>query len=509
MKKLYILFAFLIFANPSYSVSRFVTILKEIDKFEHFEHEANCQTIKEGEKFENLGNKEKNEYLNLKEKKIKKDGSFNKQMNEFIESLRNYADKLIKNEISGCDFLKYLLKTRLKSFVCKPAYLLENTQSLFDPTLPVPFNGFVFNAWTKLYRCEEYRKLNKIASKVNNNRYELVVILIKKTFQSLSIEELDEEAIKFLRASPSIFDLLQNKTLSLGNYDEAGGYIRVQTYMQHFTIGINDAIKKIQNKENCPSWNKIKNMTDLYLYESHFIPKTKFIQFKGLGTPEGSGIVLKLTDYETDECQDDLPYPDFLKIQPEHPFLESESFFDTLDFDQFSDEVDMPEEIELRPTDNINNNIIITEHTNSSDEQLENIIDHSEPTVNNDIISDNTKNQIADNDYLLPSGIRKFHNLMPEAPYSPLNLKKKDQKFVDSIFNSKTSHTISYGEFKKFWNKMSGQIIEDTGSSHKQLIGPNGDALYGVSAHNDAHTYGKKTIKYFRAALYYIGCRPS
>jgi hypothetical protein len=302
--------------------------------------------------------------------------------------------------------------------------------------------------------------------------------------------------------------VLQNKTFNLNHPDEFGGYIRIQTYVNYYHIDIETAIKKIKENIKCPSWEKQKKSCDLYLYESHFIPKTKFIESKMLGA-NGSGMNYMLTDYENGEC-DDLPYPDFLKVQPERIFIEFPHFFDIFDFNLFSDEINTQEKTILTQAENNNDNTIIVEQTDNSEKKSENIIDNAEPTTSNDIISDDTKNEIADDkDYLAPSGIGKFHNLMPEAPYPSLILKKKDQRFINKIFNSKTSHTISYGEFRAFWQKMNGTVIEATGSSHKQLIGPNSDPLYGVSSHNDADTYGKKMIKYFRTALYYIGCRPN
>jgi hypothetical protein len=383
-------------------------------------------------------------------------------------------------------------------------YSYKATETLLTTNVALPPQDIeLFNQCN--HHDIEYSTLTRIT---NIERYQLIVSLIKKLFQILTIDELTQKSINLLCASPALWDILQNKTTNLGHEDQSGGYIKVKVYMDYFKCDMAQALLKIIHRTHCPKWEKNKKNYDVYLYESHFIPKKKFVESKILGA-NGRGMFFTLTDYENGEC-DDLPYPDFLKTQPEHTFLESESFFDTFDFDLLSDEVDIPPETTLLSAKNIDNNTNNTQQIDTLEEKQENIIDHSEPAINNDIIFDKIQNKIADDkDYLAPSGIRKFHNLMPETPYPALSLKKKDQKFVDRIFNSKTSHTISFGEFKNFWKKMDGQIIEETGSSHKQLIGPSGDPLYGVSAHNDAHTYGKNTIKYFRAALYYIGCRPN
>ncbi|MDP3532682.1 MAG: hypothetical protein Q8S31_05275 [Alphaproteobacteria bacterium] len=497
MNKLYILFALILFASTTYGVSRFDPILKEIIKYQEFEIEAKeyRHQLLNKKKVTNLDTKET--IYNLKEKNELKENDDD----IFIEKLYFFAKESIKNDDSAINFFEFLLENRLEKFIY---YSYKATETLLTTNVALPPQDIeLFNQCN--HHDIEYSTLTRIT---NIERYQLIVSLIKKLFQILSIDELTKKSINLLCASPALWDILQNKTTNLGHEDQSGGYIKVKVYMEYFKCDMAQALLKIMHRTRCPKWEKNKKNYDVYLYESHFIPKKKFIESKLLGA-NGRGMFFTLTDYENGEC-DDLPYPDFLKTQPEHPFLESESFFDTFDFNLLSDEVDIPAKIKLSPTEHICNNTNNIQPIDTLPEKSENIIDHSEPIIDNEIILDNKKIDIIDDeDYLPPSGIRKFHNLMPEAPYPPINLKKKDQRFIDTIFNSKTSHTISYGEFKKFWNKMSCQIIENTGSSHKQLIGPNGDALYGVSAHNDAHTYGKNTIKYFRAALYYIGCRPS
>lgn len=114
-----------------------------------------------------------------------------------------------------------------------------------------------------------------------------------------------------------------------------------------------------------------------------------------------------------------------------------------------------------------------------------------------------------DEDFLYPAGVRKFHNLIPDSNYEKLNLNNKRQKIINKIFDPKASTKISYKEFKNLWISLGCTIIENRKTSHKQLIGPQKEPLFGIYAHGDSQTYGKNTIKYFRAALYYIGARAS
>lgn len=503
MKNIYILLTLLFVSNNAFSTSSFDPVLKEIVKFQEFQAEMN-------ERYEKILSNKKFVTIQMK-------NTFYKQHNKNKKSLENFINKLYQSNkcISKNEFLQFLLEIRMQ-------ILLHRTENIEQKNLinvTPPLNEELFNSWMNKFdektnnEIKDNLELNTFAKENNIKRYQFIVSLIKKTFQILSIDELDKQTIQLLRASPSLWPILQNETFNLGNHDESAGYIRIQTYMKKFGIGFSDAIRQIRLNVTCPSWEKQKELYDLYWYESHFIEKERFIESKSLGAKNRHtkiGITCRITDYEAGECND-LPYPDFLKMQYERPFIESERFFDTVDFGVFSDEVEPVEEIITPPSQNTIDAIDAPVLQDKS-ENIVDILDLapskliSNNIINDEIVSDNI---ISDSDYLAPSGIRKFHNLMPDAPYPLLDLKKKDQKFVDKIFNSKTSHTISYGEFRKFWQKMGGNIIEDTGSSHKQLIGPKGDSLYGVAAHNDAQTYGKNTIKYFRAALYYIGCRPN
>ncbi|MDZ4323396.1 MAG: hypothetical protein U1A05_04850 [Alphaproteobacteria bacterium] len=88
-------------------------------------------------------------------------------------------------------------------------------------------------------------------------------------------------------------------------------------------------------------------------------------------------------------------------------------------------------------------------------------------------------------------------------------MKKKDQNFIDSIFDAREFKKITYGDFETFWVKQGGKIEGSHGGSHRLLVGPKRDSLSGTYTHGKGQTYTPKTIKYLRAALWYIGCRPS
>jgi len=98
---------------------------------------------------------------------------------------------------------------------------------------------------------------------------------------------------------------------------------------------------------------------------------------------------------------------------------------------------------------------------------------------------------------------------MPKTSYPIKQLLNEDQKFIDVIFDERRFAKITYKKFQRFWEKQKGRIAASHGGSHRLLIAPNGESLFGTYAHGGGQKYTHKTIKYLRAALWYIGCRPS
>jgi hypothetical protein len=118
------------------------------------------------------------------------------------------------------------------------------------------------------------------------------------------------------------------------------------------------------------------------------------------------------------------------------------------------------------------------------------------------------------NDYVRPSGMRRFHvnsYRKMEVQAEPKGILKGTHLATrDEIFHPKQFKNVNFGQFKSLWKHVAGEksVIESTGSSHKKLIGPNGE-VFGTFAHGDAMTYGPRTIKYIRDALIQIGYGPS
>ncbi len=472
-----IILVFLFMSLSLHAAPRFDFILKEIIKFQEFRQEFH-ETFKLKLKLKEY---EKNGLILSANDAIKLSKSVDNTVaagEKFIDTLYEKAQNISHDSSKAVSLLEFLLEERF-DLLFETA---KNAESLSNSPIYIPIQDS--SLCEQYYGDKDKSEFNQYVKENNIYFYQFKVLLIKKIFQSLQINEFSKNAIKLLRASVQLVDLLTNKTQELGFADNCGGYLKCMIYSNDFKMSSKHAAVAIRNGVKSKTWEKNKKLYDIYWYETHFIAKERINLFKGLGVPKGHGIKYYTTDYEEGLEKDDLPFPDYLKEPIERPFVESESFFATVKFEDFEDDIDILQE----------SNLPIEEQ-------------HAEVAVTNDALKDSEKQD--KEDFLYPAGVRKFHDLTPYSPYEKLNLKNKQQNLIDKIFDSKAFSTVSYGEFKKLWKSLGGTIIGDRKTAHKQLIGPNKEPLFGVSAHGDSRTYGKNTIKYFRAALYYIGARPS
>jgi hypothetical protein len=113
-------------------------------------------------------------------------------------------------------------------------------------------------------------------------------------------------------------------------------------------------------------------------------------------------------------------------------------------------------------------------------------------------------------DWILPRGLRSFHPKMLEYPYLIHGASNKHlQNIVDQLFDSKQQCKVSFRDFETLWESEKGRIIGNYGGSHKELIAPRGESLFGIFSHKKSQTYGKKYIKYLQTAILYIGLKPN
>ncbi|MBL8676073.1 MAG: hypothetical protein JNJ47_01405, partial [Alphaproteobacteria bacterium] len=271
---------------------------------------------------------------------------------------------------------------------------------------------------------------------------------------------------------------------------------------------------RIEKEIICPLWEQEKYFIDAALYEAHFKKSTYFVPFKGLGCSEAQGIYLKLTPFDCGSWKEDLPYPAFL--QPTNHSAEVEELF-------FPTEPSVFETFPFEKLDDLEEEIFVPsplEEESKSIEGSSRVADISGPSCLSDLpapilssfssipsYSSDLPPPIASSSislppsssgfiipssssyFIMPSGIRKFHELIPSSPYEARELKKKDQSFIDSVFNAREFKNITYGDFETFWIKQGGKVVGSHGGSHRLLVGPKGDSLSGTYTHGRGQTY--------------------
>lgn len=90
-------------------------------------------------------------------------------------------------------------------------------------------------------------------------------------------------------------------------------------------------------------------------------------------------------------------------------------------------------------------------------------------------------------------------------------LHPKDQELIDTIFSHDRFQTLAWGTIRTCWENLNGKNTakQSSGGSHVTLFDKNKKVVGGTFAHNDAQTYGYRSIKFIRDALWAIGCLPT
>ncbi|MDI9636347.1 hypothetical protein QM565_11355 [Geitlerinema splendidum] len=413
------------------------------------------------------------------------------------------GELLLNGKLTADQFFREtLLETRLK-------YLSNRTEraikSCDQKDLLLPSDPYCFEHMKKFQLKSSNAQFNEAATSRNVQRYQFLNLLCSSMFKILRRDELSEKTVKLLRVSPQLWPLLKGETYDLGHPDEAGGFAIVSAYMQHpfkkeeglrpnerRLTSLSRAATRIRRNVHCSLWEKNKSLNDEYLYRTY-------------------SSTLSLPEVELP-----LPYPAFLQPTShsteieEVAFPHEPSFFETFPFEKFDD---TEEEV------SVSNSL---EGQSVSIEGPSIVTDSSGPSCSSDLPPPIASSSISlpppssgfiipssSSDFIMPSGVRKFHDFIPSSPYEVRKLKKKDQSFIESVFDAREFKNITYGDFETFWIKQGGRVVGSHGGSHRLLVGPKGDSLSGTYTHGRGQTYTSKTIKYLRAALWYIGCRPS
>ena len=107
-------------------------------------------------------------------------------------------------------------------------------------------------------------------------------------------------------------------------------------------------------------------------------------------------------------------------------------------------------------------------------------------------------------EFVYPRALRISHDKLIQKSQQPIDVEREADldEFLTRLFNN-DANNISYDEFKKYWERIGGKIQgESNGGSHRHLIAPNGQPLWGIFDHGG---FGKRTCPYLQAAFVWAG----
>lgn len=308
----------------------------------------------------------------------------------------------------------------------------------------------------------------------------------------------------------------------------------------------------------------IRKNIDVEVYKAHFIRTPQLVSLKGLGVPKSHNICIEVTDYEISKWPYLLPEPDFLKSSL--PNKTALSVSKQLPHNKKHTQKKHKSKIRQQQRKKLSS-IVLTEKT---EEEAINIIKPILTTENSpratfqvpitiieQLITDKqeglvevvnpikkreekgkehlTEDEIQqghlkiskritvakhkkfaeqtarpwsfERDWVCPRGLRSFHPQMLSSSYQVHQSCHQD--IVDRLFDHQQQCNVSFHNFKTLWKSEGGMILNGSGGSHRELIGPQKEKLFGLFAHNNGQTYGKDGVKYLQTAVLYIGLRPN
>ena len=108
-------------------------------------------------------------------------------------------------------------------------------------------------------------------------------------------------------------------------------------------------------------------------------------------------------------------------------------------------------------------------------------------------------------------GLWSWYTFLQANAYPVKNFGSQIQKNINDLFCADALVNYCFKDFRILWQHVGGQILEQRGGSHRQLIGPNGEHLFGtwVPHGSDDSAFGIMGIKYLQTAALYVGLRPN
>lgn len=341
------------------------------------------------------------------------------------------------------------------------------------------------------------------------DKYQTFNRVIMGLTEIVDVRALSPLTKQLLRASPTLWSILEKKSEDFGHPDET------------FIVDSNDE-RRMSDWEYFSTHIKKSEEVLAYSYSTFYKSKEP-IQIKM--TPYER----KLDDpkWEHPFASFELPYPDFLKphplpslIQdisiPSFPPLKEEKKKDIIQSKNHGKEEEtitltptsssqenptsIPIEKEIMPVKN--DEPTLKEAHSINTQKIEPIVSkdtkEKEPEVTSNILNQRDR----------PRGAIHYDDPTPQK--SLVELKGKHLKTLEALFDKQNFHNVHYDALSSLWKYINGvkSIKESSGGSHKELLDQNGRVITGIFAHGGNQTFGHRTIRYIRDALIQVGYQP-
>lgn len=434
-----------------------------------------------------------------------------------VDALFSFIEDIRRGDKTLDGFLEMLLKERLLYLKNRTDLLLNLENSKIGPLATDPILSKEDERWSACPVLEKRLRKNEVTA------WEYLQVLIKTTFDLVDKAELSPDVRRYLHVSPSIWDLLANKTHDLGYPDQAGVYgpfLFVRDLLPDnkdwFEIAL-DWHKFV--------WGKIPNIDA----RARVLTEDQWLRGYEKHLPHLDGELLRIFTRGSIATEPSLmlgakPYtrisiassnkwghlsPDIsnlLGTKEEVPFLQELSFSEAMKAQKAS--VASPPAIDYSVTPSEEGKASISQEPTAEDEEL---AKGKEPrkSQKETSTSEGIQNSAPEKTYsfVFPRGLRLFRPDLTSQSFNPCtNPDQRIQTFVDILFNPKQQCNVTFDEFEHHWDRLGGKIIGNRGGSHRQLIGPDGTPWFGTYDHGG---FGKSTIAYLQAAFVLAGYKPS
>ncbi|MEL6606973.1 MAG: hypothetical protein AAFP88_01840 [Bacteroidota bacterium] len=473
-----------------------------------------------------------------------------------IETIRHNTERFIHSKISVDEYLQALLRMRRKNYFLRRNRLIKSAfwppiRAVICPTDPL---------LAQLYMdSPDFTGENRLYNELNRTflvkKYNLMNFIIKRLCSTLSQRELSAKTKMFLRGAVQLQSVVEAKPMHVSHPDEGTLFGQIKLLLDPYIkkrppatwdneyrakivtemlksnidgcnmlmvekareLGVKNAVivlliaKMILGKNLKKEYQKM--VDNLQRNQEAYIPLETFETLFSVSSKPPNA---KKTSEEA-TWKDILPqWPGFDKlfaqghgeedekaVQATQPPEQASSLArqerSAASVDQETTSVPLPGARQQAP------HAVPPQISATVPQHRGQVSDTKRTGVAGDVTADFPKN------WCLPHGLRMFHEYIFKNAYpaGSFPLKERQQQIVDSVFDRAKRNKVTYAAIKRVIEAVGAHIRISGGSTHGEIIAPNGCTIPGgIFYHGDNTTYGHN-IEFIQAQLLYLGLRPA